>query len=79
MGPGGRRRAGGSVLVVGGHLGFARGREVGETDGACKKRKCQCTKVPTVVQKYPKCNLPETQKHETELVNNMVGKQARTM
>ena len=54
MGPGGCKALGGSVLVVGGHRGFARGREVGETDGGSKKRKCQCTKVPTAVQKYTK-------------------------
>ena len=59
---GGCKAAGGSVLVVGGHRGFARGREVGETDGGRKKRKCQCTKVPTLVQKYPKYKVPEIEK-----------------
>ena len=51
--------------MVGGHRGFARGREVGETDGGRKKRKCQCTKVPTAVQKYTKYKIPEIQEHET--------------
>ena len=60
MGPGGCKALGGSVLVVGGHRGFARGREVGETDGGGKKRKWQRTKVQNrTVQKYPKHKLPE--------------------
>ena len=48
---------------LGGHRGFARGREVAETDGGRKKRKCQCTKVPTAVQKYTKYKIPGKQKY----------------